>query len=286
MGCTIRLDADKPVTIKAGESKSIDNYKLELLAESPEPVKAVAKKSAGGYRLPPKVVAVTMLILAVIALFAFIALSRSRAKLKLIQQELDTQKKLWAEKLQANNQDYETQKTTWEEKFLDYETQKKMWEDKYSAAKRKADSELREFGERDIKKFTLSGDELFEPGSAEVKPAATEKVKSIAEQIKQNYMDCVVLVTGYTDTLPLLRPQTISKFKDNWNLGAQRALAVVRILQAEGIPGRKLSAISRGQFHPLQTEAESRRVEIVLRFSAEPQQTSALPADANKPTAR
>jgi hypothetical protein len=61
MGCTIRLDADKPVTIKAGESKSIDNYKLELLAESPEPVKAVAKKSAGGYRLPPKVVAVTML---------------------------------------------------------------------------------------------------------------------------------------------------------------------------------------------------------------------------------
>ena len=254
MGCNIRLGPDESVTIKAGESKSIGNYKLEVAEESPPNDKAVGTKDPGGYRLPLSVTAVTILVLAVIAFLAFIALIRSRAKAKLIQQDLETQKKVWQEKLGANNQDYETQK--------------KIWEEKYLAAQEKADSELQEFGDRDVKKFTLSGDELFSPGSAEVKPAAMEKIKSIAEQIKQNYMDCVVLVTGYTDALPLVRPQTIKMFQDNWNLGAQRALAVVRILQDEGIPGSKLSAISRGKFHPLQTEAQSRRVEIVLRFSA------------------
>ncbi len=271
MGCTIRLGSDKSVTIKAGESKSIGNYKLEVAEQSPPNDKAVGTKTSGGYRLPASVIAVILLAFAVIALLAFIALIRSRDRAKLTQQDLETQNKVWQEKLEAAQRNFETQK--------------KMWEVKYLAAQEKADSELREFGDRDIKKFTLSGDELFGPGSAEVKPAATEKIKSVAEQIKQNYVDCEVLVTGYTDALPLVRPQTIKTFKDNWNLGAQRALAVVRILQDEGIPGSKLSAISRGQFHPLQTEDQSRRVEIVLRFSAgvdTPQQ----PDYENESTAR
>ncbi len=266
MGCKIRLGPDKSVTVRAGESKSVGNYKLEISAQSSAPDLAVATKNPGGYRLPASAVAVTIFVLAVITLFAFIALFRSRAKEKLIQQEFETQKNIWQGKLEANHQDYETQKNIWEEKYL--------------AAQEKADSELWEFGDRDIKKFTLSGDELFGTGSAEVKPAATEKIKSIAESIKQNYTDCVVLVTGYTDALPLLRPQTVKTFKDNWNLGAQRALAVVRILQDEGIPGSKLSVISRGQFQPLQTEARSRRVEIVLRFSAGTD-TPQPPADEN-----
>jgi flagellar motor protein MotB len=92
------------------------------------------------------------------------------------------------------------------------------------------------------------------------------EIESIAQQIKQNYAECEVLVVGYTDTDPLKRAK--GTWKDNWNLGVQRALAVLRILQAEGVPGAKLSAISRGPFHPKRTKAESRRVEIVLRLPA------------------
>jgi len=76
------------------------------------------------------------------------------------------------------------------------------------------------------------------------------------------------LVIGYTDSKPFKNPKTKKRFQDNWNLGAQRALTVLRILRKNGIPGNKLSAVSRGSFHPKQTETESRRVEILLCPSA------------------
>ncbi len=255
-GYKINLGSDRSVIVKTGETKTIGKYKFEIITESYEQsedfetnpsletpeTQSDDRKSPetthflSEYRLLVSISAVVLVVLVGTALFAYIKMNESKAKVKTVQQELETQKKVLTEK--------------------------------YLAAKEKADNDLQEFGSKDIKKFTLSGDELFGPGSAKVKPAAMAKIKGIAQQIKQNYADCEVLVAGYTDTDKLRRAETKELFQDNWGLGVQRALAVLRILQTEGIEGPKLSAISRGPFHPKQTKAESRRVEIVLRLPA------------------
>lgn len=256
-GYKINLGSDRSVILKTGETKTIGKYKIEIIAESyeqaedseikplleiPEPQTNCSKPPTTTnffqeYRLLVSIAAIVLVVLVGAALFSYIKMNKSRAKVNAVQQELETQKKVLTEK--------------------------------YLAAKEKADNDLQEFGGKDIKKFTLSGDELFGPGSAKIKPAAIVKIKGIAQQIERNYTDCEVLIAGYTDTDKLLRAETKKLFQDNWGLGSQRALAVLRILQTEGIQGPKLSAISRGPFHPKQTKAESRRVEIVLRLPAD-----------------
>lgn len=107
---------------------------------------------------------------------------------------------------------------------------------------------------------TLENQVLFDPGKVTLKSAAKTRISNIANVIRSKYAGKDVSVVGHTDTDPIKK----SKWKDNWELSCQRALAVTRYLVGQGIPAKQLAAAGRGEFHPQSTKASSRRVEIVV----------------------
>lgn len=73
-------------------------------------------------------------------------------------------------------------------------------------------------------------------------------------------------VVGHTDSDPIKK----SKWKDNWQLSAERALAVLRYLNSKGISSEKIRAVAAGSSRPVASnksssgKAQNRRVEIVV----------------------
>ena len=108
---------------------------------------------------------------------------------------------------------------------------------------------------------TLESGVLFDSGKVTLKSAAKSRLNRIATEIKQRYVGKEVSVVGHTDTDPIRK----TKWKDNWELSSQRALAVTRYLIARNIAAEQLAATGRGEFHPVGAKkAENRRVEIVV----------------------
>ncbi len=108
---------------------------------------------------------------------------------------------------------------------------------------------------------TLTNDVLFSSGKVTLKSSSRSRLNRIAQVIKRDYPGKEVWVIGYTDSDPIRK----SKWKDNWQLSTERALAVTRYLIQEGISARHLVAAGRGQYHPVSSEkAKNRRVEIVV----------------------
>ncbi len=121
--------------------------------------------------------------------------------------------------------------------------------------------------EWDPKKGTLTqklaSDVLFDSGKAILKSSAKSRLNSIASTIKQKYSGKEIGVVGHTDTDPIRK----SKWKDNWELSCERALAVTRYLISQGIPAKQLAASGRSQYHPVgSSKSQNRRVEIVVHM--------------------
>jgi chemotaxis protein MotB len=76
-----------------------------------------------------------------------------------------------------------------------------------------------------------------------------------------------VNIRGFTDNLP---PPQGSRFHDNWELSAMRAVNVLRYLVAKGMPANRLTATGLADLEPLypnsteENRAGNRRVEFVL----------------------
>ena len=113
-----------------------------------------------------------------------------------------------------------------------------------------------------VGKLTLrvAGDVLFAPGKVELKPASKSTLASIADAIQSQYTGRRIRVEGYTDTDPIKK----SSWKDNLELSLQRAAAVYRELEAEGLPAELMYAAGYGEQRPRETKEKSRRVEIVV----------------------
>jgi len=110
---------------------------------------------------------------------------------------------------------------------------------------------------------TLESGVLFDSGKATLKSAAKARINRIAGEIKKRYRDKDISVVGHTDTDPIRK----SKWKDNWELSAQRSLTVTRYLVDQGISAKQLIAAGRGEFYPIgKKKAENRRVEIVVHM--------------------
>ena len=86
------------------------------------------------------------------------------------------------------------------------------------------------------------------------------KNDQIAGVIKPQYASNVIRVVGHTDTDPIKK----SKWEDNLQLSMERSASVHRYLQTRGIRPQLMEAVGNGQWHPKQTKATSRRVEIVV----------------------
>jgi chemotaxis protein MotB len=88
-------------------------------------------------------------------------------------------------------------------------------------------------------------------------------LRKIAETFAR-FPDRVIRVEGHTAVAP-------SRWRSSWDLGAARAVAVVRFLQEKaGVEPSRLLAISFGEFRPRASNSsealrqKNRRVELVL----------------------
>ena len=119
-------------------------------------------------------------------------------------------------------------------------------------------------------KLTLSMVEaiLFDSGKATVKKQGQEALKKVAEVLK-GIKDQEVIVAGHTDSIPITS-KLAATYPTNWELSAARAIAVVKLLQKEGVDPTMLVATGFGEYRPVadnstpEGRAQNRRMEIVL----------------------
>lgn len=93
----------------------------------------------------------------------------------------------------------------------------------------------------------LLADVLFEPGSARLSQRGRQILTETASKIKSQYASRYVTVQGHTDSQPI----RYSSWKDNWELGSARALAVLRHLIENGISPERSSAETFSMYRPV-----------------------------------
>lgn len=87
--------------------------------------------------------------------------------------------------------------------------------------------------------ISLPGEVLFDSGKCTLRPAGKQALDQVMSDIRGRYADRDIYVFGHTDNDPIKK----SGWKDNWELGAQRALTVCRYLVAGGVnPGKLIQA--------------------------------------------
>lgn len=107
----------------------------------------------------------------------------------------------------------------------------------------------------------LKSDILFDSGKAELKPAAVENLKKMAEIMKK-YPENVLVIKGHTDST--------GKVDTNRKLSEARAAAVRSQLVNGGIPAPTISTVGIGPNEPVadnksaEGRAQNRRVEIEI----------------------
>lgn len=129
----------------------------------------------------------------------------------------------------------------------------------------------------------ISGSVLFSLNSAELQPEGRALLHSLVEplQVYLDERDQLLMVSGFTDDLPIQKGN--NRFADNWELSAQRALTVTRVLIEEGMPPTLVFAAAFGAQQPVAANdsaagrSQNRRVEMAPVPKAA-QQTSLLPA--------
>jgi len=128
--------------------------------------------------------------------------------------------------------------------------------------------DIRVVGDR----FVFQSEVLFPVGSDEINPAGREQMAKLARTLKEisakvpTELNWVLRVDGHTDR----RPMASARFPSNWELSSARAIAVVRLLIAEGVPANRLVAAGFGEFQPLEpgegeeSFGKNRRIELKL----------------------
>ena len=121
-------------------------------------------------------------------------------------------------------------------------------------------------------RFVFESSVLFDTGQAAVKPggdAELDKLAAAAIDLEREIppgIGWVLRVDGHTDRRPIVSPQ----FKSNWELSAERAIAVVQYLVSKGVDPQRLVAAGFGEFQPIDpgtTEdamGRNRRIELKL----------------------
>jgi len=115
---------------------------------------------------------------------------------------------------------------------------------------------------------TLPNAILFDSGKATLKKATSAELDHIKSVLQSKYSGKQINVVGHTDADPIKK----SKWEDNWELSAQRALTVVRYLLERGIDKDKIRAVGCGASQPIASnstasgKAKNRRVEIVVHM--------------------
>ena len=131
-------------------------------------------------------------------------------------------------------------------------------------------------GRKDVRivgdRFVFQSELFFKSGSAFLEEKGKKQLKVLAKTIKElqkkipSKISWVLRVDGHTDNLPIHN----ELYSSNWQLSADRAIAVVQYLIEQGVPARYLVAAGFGQHQPISrenTEAgrrKNRRIEFKL----------------------
>lgn len=128
-----------------------------------------------------------------------------------------------------------------------------------------------------LQRFSFAADIVFITGESSLQQHGLEVLTEFARFLSAHAPASIrIEVEGHTDRQPV----TSGRYKDNWELSAERSLTVVRLFQSlaqdssSGVrlnPSR-ISAIGYGEFQPIEKEAvsssQNRRVEIRLDYSS------------------
>jgi chemotaxis protein MotB len=121
-------------------------------------------------------------------------------------------------------------------------------------------------------RFVFESDVLFPLDQATMTPAGQAEIGDVAKVIKKiagkipPSVNWVLSVDGYADAQPV----TGGPFRDNYDLSAARALAVLHLLVADGVPADRVAATAFGSANPIATGttvqdyAQNRRIEFRL----------------------
>jgi len=119
-------------------------------------------------------------------------------------------------------------------------------------------------------RFVFQSEVLFDSGSAELGEAGREQVRRVARTLNEvsktipSDLDWVLRIDGHTDRRPIHN----AEFASNWELSTARALSIVRLLIAEGVPPKRLIAAGFGENRPIDSGnsasawRKNRRIEI------------------------
>ncbi|MDD2704120.1 MAG: peptidoglycan -binding protein [Acidocella sp.] len=131
-------------------------------------------------------------------------------------------------------------------------------------------------GEKNIKvvgdRFVFESDVLFPVDEATITPAGQAEIAQVAEAVKEitgkipPNVNWVLSVDGYADAQPIKG----GPFKSNFDLSSARALAVLDLLIADGVPANRLVTSGMGSNNPIAPGntpadyAQNRRIEFRL----------------------
>jgi chemotaxis protein MotB len=128
-------------------------------------------------------------------------------------------------------------------------------------------TDIRIVGDR----FVLQSEIFFDTGRADLKGEGRAELDKVAAAIVEMESQIpaeipwILRVDGHTDVRPIL-----GQFKSNWDLSAQRAIAVVQYMVAKGVKPSRLLAAGFGEFQPIDNAAtedgfrRNRRIEFKL----------------------
>jgi chemotaxis protein MotB len=114
--------------------------------------------------------------------------------------------------------------------------------------------------------IAIRSDILFPSGVAALSPEAQPVIHLLAPVLREFPVD--IKVQGHTDDVPVLGGQ----FGSNWDLSAARAVSVVNLLVADGVPPARLSATGFGEYQPVlpNTTPDGRNANRRVVLSVEP----------------
>lgn len=153
---------------------------------------------------------------------------------------------------------------------LEAEVQKRQLEEKRRIALEKALAIPITAGRVSLNdgRIGISGSVLFLFNSAQLQPEGRLLLKTLVEPLRVylGERNELLMVSGFTDDVPIHQGST--RFADNWELSAQRALTVTRALIDEGMPSSLLFAAAFREEQPVASNADdlgrsrNRRVEM------------------------
>jgi len=121
-------------------------------------------------------------------------------------------------------------------------------------------------------RFVFQSEVLFAQGQAEIAAEGQDQLAKlaitladIATKIPED-INWVLQVDGHTDDVPI----RAGRYADNWDLSTERALSVVRFLNQQGLPAKRLAAAGYGEFQPLDAadnddaRRKNRRIELKI----------------------